>query len=506
MVFLNDMKALKKQFSSFSEIEIKKDRFNAIKSIFSRFWNSGDNETGNEITSWDLASEIEKEFNVDLKTSYFGEEIAHPFMVAPGKHTRPGNDDKIRAIKKRVSEGWSGIVLKTAVGSLGGKDVAVEEHFGDVYWPVYKKISRNQFISGERGADLKLDTYISDYMIPSLELGSEHSCLIVPSLICKLPINEFRNEWKYSLQQFYEHSRLVEADISPTISKDLLKCKLKEDVFSTCTSIRDDVINLFKIHEQEFKGKVLIQKMSGQYRMLMSWIIEECKSQFPEKSFNFVMFNREMGTLIIPWNLNVVNSALGGEILYYRNMHTLHAIFSSLENQERVKIAYSGGIDDGIKAFNVIGMSSASSIEVATSLMRMGGKYSLYYLLGGFALYLDWIADIIEKDLGLDIRNLNKLKLLFQDEDLQPYFTKFLGSGKKRHVADIDVRSCTGSCPVPEPLDSTNSCPASLTCPVGAISLVNGQHAIINEDECIGCGNCGESCLRQAIFFKERGI
>jgi len=36
-------------------------------------------------------------------------------------------------------------------------------------------------------------------------------------------------------------------------------------------------------------------------------------------------------------------------------------------------------------------------------------------------------------------------------------------------------------------------------CPVGAITLKEGQKAVINEDECIRCGQCHEVCPEEAV-------
>ena len=36
-------------------------------------------------------------------------------------------------------------------------------------------------------------------------------------------------------------------------------------------------------------------------------------------------------------------------------------------------------------------------------------------------------------------------------------------------------------------------------CPVGAITLNEGQKAVINEDECIRCGQCHDICPEEAV-------
>ena len=53
-------------------------------------------------------------------------------------------------------------------------------------------------------------------------------------------------------------------------------------------------------------------------------------------------------------------------------------------------------------------------------------------------------------------------------------------------AAKIDAKKCTGC----------ESCVG--TCPVEAISMVNGK-AKVDEDECIDCGACVDECPVEAI-------
>ncbi len=59
--------------------------------------------------------------------------------------------------------------------------------------------------------------------------------------------------------------------------------------------------------------------------------------------------------------------------------------------------------------------------------------------------------------------------------------------------ATIDVNKCPQNHP----------CPAIKTCPVDALSQVGFNAPTINEDLCIGCGNCSSFCPKGALSLKE---
>lgn len=41
-------------------------------------------------------------------------------------------------------------------------------------------------------------------------------------------------------------------------------------------------------------------------------------------------------------------------------------------------------------------------------------------------------------------------------------------------------------------------------CPVGAISIVGGMYALVNEDQCVGCSKCSKVCPASVIDMVSR--
>ena len=166
-------------------------------------------------------------------------------------------------------------------------------------------------------------------------------------------------------------------------------------------------------------------------------------------------------------------------------------------------MSYSGGITNGIKAFIVLGMTNATSIQIATALMRQGGFSSLTRILGGFSLVWSWFAKKVDKEFGLDVYTLEKLNLVFHTPEISEATAKFLLRPPKEYYAFVDGEVCNANCPVNPKF--MNGCPASNVCPTGAFFKENhGRNMSILNERCIGCGNCGESCILGAINYIER--
>ena len=44
------------------------------------------------------------------------------------------------------------------------------------------------------------------------------------------------------------------------------------------------------------------------------------------------------------------------------------------------------------------------------------------------------------------------------------------------------------------------------SCPLGAISVYKGMHALADEIKCVGCGRCADSCPAQVISLRWRRL
>ena len=62
---------------------------------------------------------------------------------------------------------------------------------------------------------------------------------------------------------------------------------------------------------------------------------------------------------------------------------------------------------------------------------------------------------------------------------------------KRKKKAEVDVNSCVacGCC--------------EKACPKGAIKVIKGVFAKVNNDKCIGCGICAKECPASVIAVKE---
>ncbi|MHA1681345.1 MAG: indolepyruvate ferredoxin oxidoreductase subunit alpha [Promethearchaeota archaeon] len=512
MPVYNTLAPLRKQFGPYKEINIKSESLDVVESIFERYYKRMDakrrskgQELMEESYAWDLAGEIENALGISLESTYFDRKLAHPFMVAPGKHTRPGNGNILRPVMLRIAEGWAGVVLKTVAGNEPDGSCSAIKHKGDLYWPVLKTCDKDQFISGERGARYDLGFYKEFFLEPSVKMGITSGIPVVPSLICGVPVLQHEQEWIHSLKMLASLPSGIEVDLSPTISSSVLECRTKEAILGTFNSVEDDLKSLIGFGRKIFHGRIFSIKVSGQHRDLLPWLVSELESNFPDDvPFRFTLFNRQISSLTLPWNLATATTAIGGPAVYYHNLHALKSLFRDDETMKRVEVSYSGGVTNGIQAFQAIASSNSTGIQVATALMKGGSFLALVNILGGFALYLDWIANYMEKNHGVDIRSVKSIASIFRDGTIDVASKKFFHPPAATHLAArVNPRVCDGSCKVPFPLDSNIDCPASASCPAGAFIPKNKEqtHRFVNLDHCIGCGNCSETCLKSAITY-----
>ncbi|MFX0103779.1 MAG: hypothetical protein ACFFCS_29725, partial [Candidatus Hodarchaeota archaeon] len=208
-------KFIKQDLAQYREMSVNNDLLIDVEAILKKFHEkflSCLDEKGNKETltnpSWELVEKLESLLNVNLEGEYFGTKLAHPFMVAPGKHTRVGRQDPLRLIKSRVAEGWGGIVLKTVVGDDGAGNCSALDNRGDVYWPVLKNIDEHQFISAERGSKLNVNSYTREFLKPAMELGESTRSVMIPSILCPVPVSSYKDEWTSTLQRIHAHSRI----------------------------------------------------------------------------------------------------------------------------------------------------------------------------------------------------------------------------------------------------------------------------------------------------------
>ncbi|MFX0103679.1 MAG: hypothetical protein ACFFCS_29220, partial [Candidatus Hodarchaeota archaeon] len=297
---------------------------------------------------------------------------------------------------------------------------------------------------------------------------------------------------------------IIEADLSPTLTGSISSWKTKEEILENLEILRAHVVSLVKLHDDLFPALTLVQKITGQNRDIFPWIIEELKKSIPDdRSFNFTTFNRQFATLALPWVPARIKSAVGGPAVFYHNLHVLDKLMANKENERRIKVSYTGGVDDGIKALWVLGLTNATSIQVATALMRQGGFNALARILGGFSLSFSWLCVKLEKDFGLDVSSIKKLNLLFNREEIEGITEGYLERSPRPRFAIVDPENCNANCQVSNLITSPVECPASITCPAYAFDLKeNRSNQHIVPEICIGCGNCGENCARNAISFK----
>ncbi|MHA1697319.1 MAG: indolepyruvate ferredoxin oxidoreductase subunit alpha [Promethearchaeota archaeon] len=512
MPVYNFMKTFRQDLQPYREITINKELINLVEDIFSKHHSKIKDIRNDDLKpdliarhAWSLAEKIEDALNISLQGNYFGKKLPHPFIVAPGKHTRPGKKNHLQSLKWRAAEGWSGAVAKTVVGETRDGNCPMLDSRGDVYWPVILNADFFQFISGERGSKLSLNDYISNFLKPALDLADQCEFLIIPSLICSFPVKEHLPEWEHSLQMLFKVAKsTIESDISPTVAMPLSSCHSKNEIISTVTEIQENIKTILELETKKFPNYKIIQKISGQYRDLFPYIVESLKEMIDQdRTLNFTLFNRQLGTLCLPWLPLKIKSAIGVDALFYPNIHVLDELYSSIDNRKKVIISYSGGITDGMRALIVIGVGGARSIQVATALMRNGSAGALYRILGGFSLLFHWFADYLEGEMGIDVSSLDKLAFIFHDPKVQELMSTKLLKNHVSHVACIDPNQCTGKCRVKPPLDNETECPASACCPVRAIKF-NKITAKMEVDprQCIGCGNCGETCILSAVEFK----
>lgn len=70
-------------------------------------------------------------------------------------------------------------------------------------------------------------------------------------------------------------------------------------------------------------------------------------------------------------------------------------------------------------------------------------------------------------------------------------YTIIENGGKTMKSANVNEKLCV-------------ACGCCLTaCKVGAISISNGVHAVIEKRKCIGCGMCARKCPASIITIKE---
>lgn len=499
MPIYNFSKSLKQDFKPYTEIKIGKSIINSVDEIFTKyhkdFLDNFRSKKENISNSGILTQKLEDLLNIDLTGDYFGRDLLHPIMVAPGKHSRIGKkDDYCRLIRFRILEGYSGIILKTAIGNDKFKNCSMDNNRGDVYSPSYKLINETMFLSGERGAKLDIDEYCQSFLKDCIELGKKTETLIVPSILCGLPLQERLDEWKYTMDSIYQLSEYTEVDFSPT-------------AFQEAEQLKQQVLHVFRWLRQSYPRKIFAIKIPGHFRHHMPIWIESVAKKIENTTQNYILFNRAISNLIIPWNLASVSTSIGSDAIFYPNMKILQNIYKNPEGGKKdnipIEISYSGGIDTGIKAATAIGFSNAGSVQIATELLRQGGINALHRILGGLALYLHWIGNYLDKSYGLDVYSIKNLKKLFYREEIKEISEKYLQKPSKL-VAVVNSAVCEGNCHVRNPAMDTNLCPASIVCPTYAFQYpITKPTQNIDKNLCIGCGNCSENCIRNAIDMKK---
>ncbi|MBD3185713.1 hypothetical protein GF325_02700 [Candidatus Bathyarchaeota archaeon] len=494
------------QFVGIDGMSIDKDIIKRVEKIFTNAcpyleMSQDRNSKARAALSWELACRLEDELGIELKASYFGTKLPHPFMVAPGKHTRPGTgSSRLSLIEARMKEGWAGAILKTVVGNDGTGSKASSKNQGDAYWPVLKHAGGMQFISGERGMKLDLEACMSEFIGPCLEIASEYGFPVVPSLICGFPLEKYEKEWLHSMKQLAKISNMVEADISPTASRSPLSCNTRQEVMAAMEALHDDAIALHQLGMNIHEIDVLSVKLSGQHRQVFPWIVHDMLEQ--QEIIDFTLFNRELGTLVVPGTIAPVKSAVGGEAIYYHGIHALNSLFEEKSCRKRVRVSYCGGITSGYKAWQVFSLSPVTSIQVASYLMMVGSFNALSHVLGGFAVVMHWMAQKLEKECGIDAWSIDKISCVAHANSIDRTNCFSWLQGPRLVVAEVDPDACTATCKVPAPSDSNVECPASTTCPARAFLPKAGKSSMeIQGDKCIGCGNCSETCMKDAIRF-----
>lgn len=469
-------------------------------------------------TSWAVAEALEDLLNISLGTAYFGTPVAHPFVAAPAKATRDGPPgDPARLVKLRLAEGWATVVPKTGIGNAADGHCSALASRGDAYHPAFVRVDPIHFLSGERGSSKTVAEYL-EFLEECQAAVRAAKTPVVASLLCGLPVAETRAEWDYSLDQLLRVADHVEVDFSPTTTprpgdhdhdrgqdqgQDLPGLL---DHYQRLVRRVETVLEVALPHARRHQARVLALKLPAQYRPILAPVVRRVRERERDLTIHgrvsLVCFNRAMGVLPDPTSFTPRPSAYGGDAAFLPNLACLHAHAAFLGNPPRVDVSYTGGITTGLRAAAVLATGSVTTIQVATALIFEGGALALFRLLGGYALYLAYLADRLAADHHVDVASTRALADSWRA--LLPPAGTTAGTtavpGGRRQVAVVDPGRCQGRCQTTALVGGDLACPASRVCPSLAIRKQGaGAPVAIVAEACIGCGNCVEFCSRRAL-------
>jgi len=388
--------------------------------------------------------------------------------------------------------GWAGIGLKTLVGNDEDGRCSLAERSRKVFFAPDKRfLSQTRFLSGERGSELDVDTYVREVLRDSLAVGEEAGILVKPSFTCGRPFEEHVAEWHYTIRRLSEmQQRAMETDFSPDYAYP------PPDTFEELEEIQNEYVRTvvgITAFCQEFAaetvgpGVVVAPKLNSAMfpvmRVLLSVLAEHGVAK------GFVGFNRPFGAYIDPFSLVALRSAYGGENHKIANINLFREIYSN--GDFGLPASATGGCVTGFDAVEYISSGEIGSIQVVSQCYYQGQENVLKRLLGGFVVAMVHLNRTCPDKYGFEVVSVADLKRKSHHPAVAGAFRAVYPSETRRFRAEIDQTKCK-HCREKSPIHPHTVCRALLVCPYRAIETVDPEQGIfrVNPDLCAGCGTC----------------
>jgi len=163
-----------------------------------------------------LGKMLEREFDVEISTSYLGLNLKNPILIAPGPLSQ-----SVSQIKRAANSGYGGMVLKSVVG---------EDKNGNASMKALRKRSTfarwvyddegNPVFHWNGGLDLRSFREYLSFAREAFKIGRKEDFPLIASFLCHLPKDvdeEWKiEEWEYTTKKLVETAQTLYRD-SPVI-------------------------------------------------------------------------------------------------------------------------------------------------------------------------------------------------------------------------------------------------------------------------------------------------